>query len=117
MKQLTIIMLSCLLISCASFAELAPTPPTADEYALADFGAYPSNYQEMIQNYMGQMFLDPYSAVYRFAPPEKRKAGNRYGYYVRTTINAKNRMGGYTGAKNYSFMIHNNEIWRCFTQR
>lgn len=113
MKRLTIILIVTIFISCAPFASIYPQPPNNTEIATADFGTYPANYQQMIQNFMSQRLIDPYSAVYYFGEPEMMKAGNEYGYRVKVNINAKNRIGGYVGTKPYAFMIHNERIWEC----
>ena len=34
-----------------------------------------------------------------------------FGYIVDVNINAKNRMGGYTGEGEYTFLVKNNEAW------
>ncbi len=86
-------------------------PPTALEIATADYGPYPSDYQDIIKRYMGNLLFDPYSAVYENwrGPSQGYTGGNfvqtAFGYRVCVDINAKNRLGGYVGRKPHFFMI------------
>ena len=101
-----------LLIIVFLFVGCAGTQLSQSEYVSADFGTYPTNYQELIKNELGSHLIDPYSAVYYFGTPTRYKSGGKYGYAVGVEVNAKNRMGGYAGRHLYRYMIHNNEIWQ-----
>ena len=89
----------------------------------ADYGQFPQNYKEVIQDHMYTKLFDPYSAVYRFiAGPAKGYAHVRgginppeFGYLVAVGINAKNRMGGYTGEQLFSFLFKNDKFWMLDT--
>lgn len=92
------------IVSCA-------TIPTPHEVETADYGVYPYAYQEVVKNFMSETLFDPYSAIYsNWQGPSKGWYGvsNRvsFGYRVCVKINAKNRMGGYTGGKVYFFIIN-----------
>jgi hypothetical protein len=90
------------------------TMPKPEELASADFGQFPTTYQQVIQNYMSENLKDPDSATYRFEAPRKgfsqdgwAVGGRKYfGYVVAAHINAKNSFGGYTGAQLYYFLLH-----------
>lgn len=105
-KLTAVLLIAFYLMSCASTKKL-----TAQELATGDFGPYPANYQEMIQDYFSTKLYDPYSAVYYFWEPKKHKDGHGYGWKVEMEVNAKNRMGGYTGRERYHFMINADKIW------
>ncbi len=106
-----IVSLFLLLSACAQ-------PPSAEIIARADYGAYPSNFQEIIKTYMGNILFDPYSAVYENwrGPSRGYSGGNfietKFGYRVCVDINAKNRLGGYVGRKHYYFLIKNRVVVR-----
>jgi hypothetical protein len=84
--------------------------PTPEELANADYGDYPSNYEEIAKASVSERLIDPYSAQFTFRPPAKTWngfGGGKYGWAVCGTFNAKNRMGGYTGSDYFFVMIKN----------
>ncbi|WP_298439215.1 hypothetical protein [Geobacter sp.] len=86
--------------------------PSPEEVKNANYGSYPREYQEVIKSYFEQTLIDPYSAVYsRWRGPSKGYmydiTGAYFGYRVCVDVNAKNRMGGYTGNQPYFFVIVN----------
>lgn len=108
------ILAATLLTACAS-----RIIPTKSEAQKADYGTEPTfdQAQKIVKKYMESRLLDPESATYKCLPPAKGWASAtklehaelggkvHYGYIIPCTINAKNRFGGYVGAKNYGFMI------------
>lgn len=88
------------------------TKPTPGEMASADYGSYPDAYQTIIQNYMGHLLKDPYSARYEYLNQPKKgwARGPIFGYVVCVNVNARNSYGGYTGAQPSYFMIHDDRI-------
>jgi hypothetical protein len=95
------------------------THVTPEQVASADYGTLTASYKDAIQNYMETKLYDPESARYRwtgepvrgyayvqgaFKPPE-------FGYLVQVNINAKNRLGGYVGAKPFTFLVRNDTVW------
>ena len=94
-----------LMIGCA-------TTPTRQEFETADYGSYPEKYEEIIKANYYPRLIDPYSAMYDFYKPVKawNRLANVFGWVVCGTINAKNRMGGYTGATPFYFLFKNNQI-------
>jgi hypothetical protein len=110
-KFISIIFLIALLVGCAS----APRP-TAQQIEAADCGPFPTNYEEIIKSVASKNLIDPYSAQYTFSQPVKqlnRMTGNPvWGWAVCGTVNAKNRFGGYVGAKPYYALIYKGTIVR-----
>lgn len=110
-KSLAVIVLS--LTACAG------PRPSHVEVRSADYGERPTVGQTLalVQEYMSPRLIDPYSARYECQPPTKVwitgsyfhnvNFGGRvtYGYVALCSINAKNRLGGYTGAKSYPFVV------------
>jgi|CXWL01.1.fsa_nt_gi hypothetical protein len=92
---------------------------TPEQLASADYGTITPTYKEAIQNYMVGVLIDPESGRYRyFGEPIKGYAFVRgtinppeFGYLVNVGINAKNRMGGYSGEKLYAFLFKNSQFW------
>ena len=92
---------------------------TKAQLSNADYGELSPGYKEAIQEQMQTRFYDPESARYRYVkPPVKGYAyvpngapKLTFGYIVDVNINAKNRMGGYTGEGEYTFLVKNNEAW------
>ena len=97
-----------LTIGCAALM-----PPTAATIANADYGAYPANYVEIAKNWINKTFFDPYSVQdLEVSMPVKHWEyrgfeGPCYGYLIRVSCNAKNRMGGYTGRQAFYLLIRN----------
>ena len=95
--------------------------PKPDEIHSANYGQKPTTERMIatVKNYMSKKLIDPYSAVYECSEPRKSwivaGAGSEgnvnfnrtyYGYFSTCFINAKNRLGGYTGRQEYYFMIY-----------
>lgn len=105
--------LSFYLLALCLFAGCAGTlKPTPDEIASADYGVYPDNYQEIATAYILKGLIDPYSAVFSgWQGPSKGWISDSskvyFGYEVCVSVNAKNRMGGYSGSKLHYFLIKN----------
>jgi hypothetical protein len=92
---------------------MAAPMPTKEQALSADYGPYPDNYEQIVKDYFSKFLFDPYSAVYTFGTIERgydRSNKLEFGWIVCGTINAKNRMGGYVGAKDYSVMIRYNQV-------
>jgi hypothetical protein len=91
---------------------------TRQQIASADYGSYPTNYEEKIKAYFDARLKDPYSAHYRFGVPHKGytylhgtlRAAD-FGYLVNVYINAKNSFGGYTGEELHIAFIKNDQVW------
>lgn len=115
MKATAAATLLCILLAgCASSAKITP-----EQLAAADYGQYPSNYEELVKNYFSTRLKDPYSAVYEITAPIKgytRKAPivgggvENFGYVVSLSVNAKGGFGGYVGAKRYRLFIRDGVV-------
>ena len=95
------------------------TMPTQQEIANLNYGApLTIDYQSVIRTYFEKVLFDPYSAHYNFGNPQTYwlkqpplLGGGLYaGYMVFVGVNAKNRMGGYVGMKEYGFLFKDNQI-------
>lgn len=90
--------------------------PTNDQIDAADIGPYPSNYEQIVKANFATILFDPYSAVFTFTrTPTRGYGGNvmdgaKIGWVVCGTVNAKNRMGGYVGAKFFAVVISNGAV-------
>ena len=104
------------LVLCGLLLALAGcfVPPTEQQILSADCGAYPENYQQIVQAYYSTVLFDPYSAVYQFGPARRGYGYNNFqlvwGYVVEGNVNAKNRFGGYVGAAPFAFLIRNGQL-------
>lgn len=83
----------------------------------ADYGPVPSDYEEKIKAEFDTRLIDPESARYEFGKPVKAYDNNIFsgeidwiGYAVEITLNAKNRLGGYTGRSAYTILFKDNVI-------
>jgi len=86
-------------------------PKPADILA-AEFGPKPTQEEVLssVKAHMSRLLFDPYSAVYECGTARKawvNLVGKiHYGWAAFCEINAKNRFGGYVGARPYGFMIN-----------
>ncbi len=124
MKKSLFLIVCFLLYGCATCGksiDCASAPislPSEEELAQLNYGVSPTGYEESIKEYFDDVLLDPYSAVYEFNQPKKywyrdpetRRSQVYVGYVVKVKVNAKNKMGGYTGKQLWGFVFRNNEI-------
>lgn len=106
------IAMSLLVSACGGGSGVKPTPDTAN----ADYGPQisQSRYESFVRGSQG--FFDPESARISCDTPKKGWRGikgwgdsiteYRYGWIANCRYNAKNRMGGYVGEKQGTFMIN-----------
>src|SRR5437899_4517250 len=108
-NRIVIVLGASLLFGCAQMIA-----PTSQQVAGADYGAFPSNYREIVNGWMRDTLYDPHSVVdLEIQPPVKwyvqaaplMGGGRTFGYLVKVKLNAKNRMGGYVGRKTMNLMI------------
>ena len=105
--------LICALAVVMSFAGgLNAQTPSADT---AHYGPYPTNYKELIMQWLNKQLIDPDSARIEWTgepkPSDVGKGSEALsGYLVNFTVNARNRFGAYTGKQKHSVLIRNGEI-------
>lgn len=105
-----------LLLGFSGFLGACASEPTEQHVNSADIGPYPSNYEQIVKSNFATSLFDPYSAVYAFTlTPVRGYAGNsvdgaKIGWVVCGTVNAKNRLGGYVGAKPFVVVISNGAV-------
>ncbi|MEQ0720606.1 hypothetical protein [Stutzerimonas stutzeri] len=90
--------------------------PSRNEIASKDFGPRPTDEasQKAVVSYMYDRLIDPNSGMYKCGSPKKGggftctpgSCGTRYGYILGCRVNAKNKLGGYTGWKDHYFMLY-----------
>ena len=99
-----------------SFTGCASIPrPTPEQLATAEYGNPPSDYKTITMQHISVFLIDPYSAIFSgWRGPSKGWYKNKketfFGYRVCVFVNAKNRMGGYTGRKLFFVIIKDNHI-------
>jgi hypothetical protein len=100
------------------------TPPTAEQLRNADHGAPPGpGHQQVIKDWYAERLIDPTSPLYTFGTPvrgytqENPIYGSKleFGWIVCGTVNAKNRMGGYTGREAFFTLFKNDELRFIYT--
>jgi len=89
--------------------------PTPDQLARADYGPYPDQFEEIVKRHFSRALYDPYSAVYEFpraATTEWTLMRGKivYGWGVKGFVNARNRFGGYVGARPFAVLIRNGQV-------
>jgi hypothetical protein len=86
--------------------------PSADT---AHYGPYPTNYKDIIVQWLNKQLIDPDSARIEWEgepkPSDVGKGSEAVsGYLVNFTVNARNRFGTYTGKQKHSVLIRNGEV-------
>jgi len=114
----------------ALFVGGCATTPTAGQLANEDYGPYPEQYQDIIKNHFMGTLIDPESVRFRFgenptrgwlavftdaSTPFEKDFGwkNKFGWRGKVSVNAKNRMGGYTGFKEFTYLIKYGIVIAC----
>jgi hypothetical protein len=115
MKTVTTMVAAALLA--ASNVEAKPTKQP--QMGANDFGAYPSNYRELVDDWLKTFLKDPYSVRdLTVKAPEQGwikqgwlAGGKKFnGYLVVVTLNSKNGFGAYTGVQTYNLLIQNGHV-------
>jgi hypothetical protein len=105
-KLFTSLTLATMLVGCA-----APSPK---ELESADYGPYPTYYEQIIKLHMQSVLKDPESARYQFLNTPTiawdGSGGMKYGFVVCAYINSKNSFGGYVGNRMTYFMINSGRV-------
>jgi len=93
-------------------------PVTRDDASKAQFAAKPTDEEAMrkIRGYLDNVLIDPESL--RLKCSTVRKGWGRhnmfdkptFGWVVYCDVNAKNKLGGYTGGKPHLFIINGNSF-------
>ena len=108
--QLASVALSFALVSCA-----APPPN-------ADYGEYPSGYENDAKQQIANVLKDPDSARFQFGAPVKAYGNNGLiygggvafiGYILPIEVNARNSFGGYTGYEDWFCLYENGVVRNC----
>jgi hypothetical protein len=94
-----------------------PIAETVDT-ANADYGTYPSNYEDLVKAWASSNLKDPESARFgKISRPRKefvvKELKPLFGYSVCAGINAKNAYGGYVGEKIFWFFFRDGKIERA----
>jgi hypothetical protein len=81
----------------------------------ARYGPFPTNYKEIIMQWLNKQLIDPDSARIEWdGEPKPSDVGKgseaASGYLVNFTVNARNRFGAYTGKQKHSVLIRNGEV-------
>ena len=105
--------------SLSAFAQPSERPISESvKMDAADFGLYPTNYEELVKTWAVTNLKDPESARYgRISKPRKEweveNLRPTYGFSVCADINARNSYGGYAGAQTYWFFIRDGRVARA----
>jgi hypothetical protein len=80
-------------------------------------GPFPTNYQEIITNWLQTVLVDAPSAKIEWgnppkagSMPEKQNGPPLFGYLVEFKLSSRNRFGAYTGAQKKSVLIHDGQV-------
>ena len=101
------------------FSGCASRFPTPAEMQAAYYGPKPVASEKLIREHLKRELFDPYSAVLESisAPVEACHSGppvqgcpRCYGWEVVVEVNAKNRMGAYTGIQRYTYLIRDGVV-------
>ena len=99
--------LACLIVGCVSFPS---NPPSKGECG----SPLPTNYEEIVEKSLKDLLIDPESARFEFEVVRigwKAVKSKPVGcYIIKVWVNAKNRMGGYSGKQPYWFAIRDGAI-------
>lgn len=89
--------------------------PQASPADPALYGQYPANYKEIVMEWLNQQLLDAAGAKIDWTseptPADLGKNGQHlYGYIVTFSVNARNRLGAYTGKQKHGALIKDGKV-------
>jgi hypothetical protein len=89
----------------------AETPPPDPSLC----GKYPSNYKEIVMQWLQTQLIDADSARIEWnGDPKPADLGSNgqhlYGYVVHFKVNARNRFGAYTGKQQHGALIRDGQV-------
>lgn len=101
--------------------------PTAEQIAAADYGA-PITEEKAISiadQFLENRLKDKSSAKIEWGSFNKswlregiiHGGGTKYGYQLMARVNAKNSFGGYTGWKQYVFLLRDDRVVSAYAER
>jgi hypothetical protein len=80
-------------------------------------GPAPTNYQEIVTNWLQTVLIDAPSAQIEWisgpkpgSMPEKKGGNPLFGYLVEFRLNSRNRFGAYTGMQRKTVLIHDGQV-------
>lgn len=91
-------------------------PITRSDLRTANYGTKPDNAKSTAAAYFQKVLIDPDSMKLACAEPKKGWARQmssqppNYGYVLYCEVNAKNRLGGYTGTKPQILLFQNGRL-------
>lgn len=95
--------------------DLAGQAPQGSPADPALYGPYPTNYKEIVMNWLNSQLVDAATAKIEWQgdpqPADLGKNGeHRYGYLVQFSVNARNSFGTYTGKQQHGALIKDGEV-------
>jgi len=109
-----------LLLTLLLFVGCTPSELQVKKIKNADYGNYPKDYESLVKKHYEYVLFDPESVRYKSITKPKKaylkdapiSGGNPklFGYFVNVCMNAKNRMGGYTGNKCENLFIRDSMV-------
>lgn len=112
MKALAILASALIISGCS-------TPVTQSQVQNANFSEKPTDTEafELIKSYLQNTLIDPNSLILKCSPVTGKGWARYYmtdkptfGYLVLCSVNAKNKLGGYTGQTPYMYVINGRRI-------
>jgi hypothetical protein len=105
-------LISALALGISAASRLNAQTPSVDT---ARYGPYPTNYKNIVIQWLNKQLIDPDSARIEWngepKPADLGKGGEAVsGYLVNFTVNARNQFGAYTGKQKHSVLIRNGEV-------
>ncbi len=90
-------------------------PAQSPSPAAPAYGAYPSNYQEIITAWLNAALVDPNGVQVKWLseprPGELKVKGQTVsGFLVDFSVNARNLFGAYTGAQKHTALIRDGQV-------
>lgn len=104
-------LLAVVLLACVASSRAQQIPPANSVY-----GAYPTNYKEIVTNWLNSALVDPKSVKIDWLgephPGELAVGQGKQvnGFLVDFTVNARNIFGAYTGAQRHTALVRDGQV-------
>jgi len=111
-RAIKFLLASLALAALLSDANFAQSPPSAGSV----YGAYPTNYQDIVTRWLNSALVDPKSVKVKWLGDPKPgelpvgKGQTVAGFLVDFSVNARNIFGAYTGSQRHTALIRDGQV-------
>lgn len=110
--KMHVVLICALVAAVCAVRDSSAQPNSADTER---YGPYPTNYKEIVMNWLQTELIDADSAHIEWnGDPKPANLGTEdkplYGYIINFKVNARNRFGAYTGMQSHGALVRDGKV-------